>query len=182
LAGVQVTIGGIAAPLLYVSGTQINAVVPGALTPSSVAQVQVTAGGVQLPGFRVVVDTADPQVFRNADGSAIAINQDGSLNSAANPAPQQSVVTIWATGTGFVYGSTDGQEQSTAQSSCSCSIDEPLALNSIFPAYAGAAPGTVNGVTQVNFEIPSPPDTVNNEIFRLFAAGQWSDQTFVFVH
>lgn len=86
LAGVQVMIGGIAAPLLYVSSTQINAVAPGALTPSSVVQVQVTAGAVQLPGFRVAVDTGDPQVFRNADNSAIAINQDGSLNSAANPA------------------------------------------------------------------------------------------------
>jgi len=183
LAGVQVTIGGIAAPLLYVSGTQINAVAPGALTTASIVQVVVTAGGAVLPGYRAVIDAADPQVFRNADGSAIAINQDGSLNSAAHPAPQGSVVAIWATGTGFVGGSTDGQEQTMAQNSCSCSIDEDeFGSTLIFPAYAGAAPGTVNGLTQINFKIPSPPDTVNDEIFRLFAGGQLSDETFVFVH
>ncbi len=156
LAGAEVTIGGIAAPLLYVSGNQINTVVPGELTPASVVQVVVSGNGAVLPGYRTVIDAADPEVFRNADGSAVAINQDGSLNSAANPAPQGSIVAIWATGTGFTLdGLADGQEQTTAQSTCSCSIDEPLG-RSIFPAYAGAAPGTVNGLTQINFKIPIP--------------------------
>lgn len=88
-------------------------------------------------------------------------------------------MTIWATGTGFFYGLTDGQEQTTAQPTCSCGI---LAPNSILLAYAGAAPGTVSGVTQINFKIPSPPDTLNNENFLLFAGRQLSDQTWVFVH
>ena len=33
-------------------------------------------------------------------GAAIALNQNGTLNSASNPAAAGSVVTIWATGAG----------------------------------------------------------------------------------
>jgi uncharacterized protein (TIGR03437 family) len=167
LGGVQVTINGTPAPLLYVSATQINAVAPIELTAGSAAELQIIEDGTPLPDFRVMVDIAAPGVFVNSDGSAAAINQDGSVNSKANPAPVGSYVSIWATGTGYFPGS-DGQMATGANQFC----DPGLLLCAVFQSdgipgsggtpvnvtYSGAAPGAVNGVVQINFQVPPPAD------------------------
>ncbi|PYT20261.1 MAG: hypothetical protein DMG57_42795 [Acidobacteria bacterium] len=38
----------------------------------------------------------------NATSQAIALNQDGRINSASHPAPSASVITLFATGAGIV--------------------------------------------------------------------------------
>jgi uncharacterized protein (TIGR03437 family) len=46
--------------------------------------------------------------------------------------------------------------QTEAQSSCSCAIQVfAFTPSSAKVTYAGAAPGTVAGVTQINFEVPN---------------------------
>jgi len=47
--------------------------------------------------------------------------------------------------------------------------------------YAGPAPGMVNGVTQINFQIPSNPDAGSAEYFYLAVDGRTSSETFVYV-
>jgi uncharacterized protein (TIGR03437 family) len=178
LSGVQVTIGGVPVPLLYVSDTQINAVTPMQLTGPADAQLQITVNGVALPAFRTAVDAVDPQIFRNADGSAAAINQDGTVNSQSHPAKSGTYVSIWATGTGAFAGM-DGQRAESAQYTCSCSIlddrNMPYAVS-----YSGTSPGLVNGVTQVNFQVPqsTSPGAVD---FLLSVGGKVSDFTHVYV-
>jgi uncharacterized protein (TIGR03437 family) len=44
------------------------------------------------------LDAAAPQIF------TVAVNQDGTLNSQANPAPVGSYVSIWATGNRILSG------------------------------------------------------------------------------
>jgi uncharacterized protein (TIGR03437 family) len=167
LGGVQVTIDGIPAPLLYVSEMQINAVAPVELTAGSSVELLLAQNGAPLPDFRVMVDIAAPGVFVNSDGTAAAINQDGSVNSKANPASVGSYVSIWATGTGYFPGS-DGQMATGANQFC----DPGLLLCTVFQSdgipgsggipvnvtYSGAAPGAVNGVVQINFQVPPPAD------------------------
>jgi uncharacterized protein (TIGR03437 family) len=110
------------------------------------------------------VVTAEPEVFRNPDGAAAALNQDGSLNSAANPAKAGSIVSVWATGTGSIYPRLrDGQISTAAQdyACCQVAIAPDYSLGPIYPPgpvvlYAGAAPGMVAGVVQINFQIPAP--------------------------
>ena len=162
LAGVQVAIGGVPVPLLYVSSTQINAIAPAALTNPGDTQVQITLNGVAMPIFRAAIDAADPQVFANADGSAAAINQDGSVNSVAHPAPAGSIVSIWATGTGGNYG----------EPTCDCSITHATVT------YAGAAPQMVSGVSQINFQIPSSVGSTYS--FNLTVGAAISDTRFVY--
>jgi len=103
LAGVQVLINGVAVPLLYVSDSQINVVAPQAATPNSSLTVQIVSNSVTSPIFPATVVAAEPEVFRKSDGTAAAINQDNTVNSAANPAKAGSIVSIWATGTGSIY-------------------------------------------------------------------------------
>lgn len=153
LGGLEVMINGIAAHLLYVSATQINAIAPVELTAQSSIELQVT--GATLPDFRVMVDIAAPGVFLNAAGSAAAINQDGTLNSPSNPAPGGAYVSVWATGTGYFPGS-DGQIATGANQFCGqvgyCDIVYfPASYSPV--SYIGAAPGLVNGVVQINFQV-----------------------------
>jgi uncharacterized protein (TIGR03437 family) len=169
LAGVQVVFNGTPAPLLYVSDTQINAVVPLALVNMPSAPLRVTLTSGALPDFRVVVDTAIPQVARNADGSAAAINQDGTVNSPTHPAAAGSFVSIWATGIGYAPGM-DGQMATSAASFCSCLMHNVATNQDIVPSYAGTAPGMVNGVVQINFQAPAA-----GSFFYLDVNGKTSD-------
>jgi len=178
LGGVQVMIDGIAAPLLYVSATQINAVAPKELTAEAASSLQVTVNGVALPGFRLMVDTADPAVFLNG-GSAAAINQDGTANSQTNPAPVGSYVQVWATGTGLDPDA-DGQMATAANEFCSqwltyCVVyqQDGTAVNVY---YTGAAPGTVAGMIQINFQVSASQiyyfntGTANSNSFLVYTA------------
>jgi uncharacterized protein (TIGR03437 family) len=186
LAGIQVTINGIPAPLLYVSTTQINAVAPVELTAGSAVELQTSQDATPVLDLRVMVDIAAPGVFLNPDGSAAAINQDGTLNSQANPAPAGSYVSIWATGTGYFPGS-DGQMATGPNEFCDpgllyCPVfqSDGIPFSAGTPlnvSYTGAAPGTVNGVVQINFQVAaSAPygyylsvDGINSNSFGVYA-------------
>jgi uncharacterized protein (TIGR03437 family) len=186
LAGAQMTINGTLAPLLYVSATQINAVAPIELTAGSAVVLSIVTNNTSAPDFRVEVDSAAPQVFANKSGTAAAINQDGTINSASNPASLGSYVAIWATGTGVSSGR-DGQIVESVQSSCACFLTEVLISAEPQPffqipppvkvTYAGAAPGLVNGVVQINFQVPS--DGVSQ--FALTVDGQTSGPFMIWV-
>lgn len=148
------TIDGTPDPLLYVSATQVNAVVPLKLSSTSPASsLAITTNGASLPALRVIVDMDNPKAFVRADGTVAAINQDGTPNTATNPATAGSYVSIWATRVGGVPGLADGQMATTARNS-TCYVIYDLFQNPyiIAPAYAGAAPGTVNGVVQINIQ------------------------------
>jgi uncharacterized protein (TIGR03437 family) len=151
LGGLQVTIGGFPAPLLYVSDTQVNATVPFELAMAA-SPTSMTISGLESTPFRLIVDQKIPEVFRIAGGSAAAaINQDGTVNSSANPAKVGSLVSIWATGVGWTSSNVDGQQQTRPESNCVCSIENLNYFNYSVPVYAGAAPGMADGVVQINF-------------------------------
>jgi uncharacterized protein (TIGR03437 family) len=158
LAGVQVLIGGVAAPVLYVSANQINAVVPFSIPAGSAQTAEVSFNSAATPAFPVVVVDAAPQIFRNADGSAAAINQDGTLNSATHPAPAGSIISIWVTGV-EPFQSLDGAVQTAADNAyCATAFTSRNTgiLDALEVLYSGAAPGIVSGVAQVNLRVPPP--------------------------
>jgi uncharacterized protein (TIGR03437 family) len=158
LGGVQVSIDGVAAPLLYASSGQINAQVPFVLPHPDAATIRITNGSSPIPSFRVSVDPAIPGIFTNAR-SAAAINEDGTVNSFANPAKAGSIVSIWVTGIGVDLGAEDGQVSPAASNycaDCEISVNGVTAANGLTLAvYAGAAPGLIDGVAQINFTVPS---------------------------
>jgi uncharacterized protein (TIGR03437 family) len=151
LAGVQVLFDGGAAPLLYVSDSQINAVVPREVLSGDSVRVQIISNQVTSPDFVASVISADPQIFQNPDGTAAAVNQDGSINSADNPALAGSVVAIWATGAGVMDQSPlDGRIAPSAYFFGCCDIVGSIGSTMV---YEGAAPGLVAGVVQINVRL-----------------------------
>lgn len=154
VAGVQVSVGAINAPLIYISDSQINAVIPFGVSGRISANVHLVSKGAAGPDFPAAVDFAEPEAFRGPDGYAAALNQDGTINSQSNPAKEGTVVAIWATGTGYasaLFG-TEGQIAARAQDLHCCAVTVMGVSAEVF--YGGPAPGLVGGVTQVNFRIP----------------------------
>jgi uncharacterized protein (TIGR03437 family) len=159
VGGTQVLFDGIPAPLLYVSSTQINAVVPYEIEGRFSTQLQVAVQGtLSAPVSLRVVDTA-PGIFTvNATGSGqgAILNQNFSLNGPANPAARASVVMIYATGEGQtnplgVDGLITGNLLRHPRQAVSVTIGgQPADV-----VYAGSAPGFVSGALQVNARIPN---------------------------
>jgi uncharacterized protein (TIGR03437 family) len=108
LEGYQVLFNGTPAPILYVGPDQINVVAPAALSGQQTATITVMRpdGAISFP--TVFVAPARPQIFSQPDSTgsshAIAINQDGTANSASNPAASGSVVAVFVSGAGLVDG------------------------------------------------------------------------------
>jgi uncharacterized protein (TIGR03437 family) len=159
LGGTQVLFDGVPAPLLYSSSGQVAAVVPYELDGKLGTQVQVrnpvsTTDPVALP-----VKPAAPSIFSvnlSGAGQAAVLNGDGlTVNSPASPAGKGGFISIFATGEGqTVPGGIDGQIASGT-------LPHPAQVVQVLidgrPAevqYAGAAPGAVAGLFQVNARIP----------------------------
>lgn len=161
LSGTSVQFNGVAAPLLYTSATQVAAVVPyGATGPS--AQVTVINQGQTSVPATIRVFAAAPGLF-TADGTgtgqAAAINQDGTLNSASNPAPTGSVISLYATGGGQTSpAGVDGQVSTSPLARQSLPVQVSLGQQGVLPTeqlqYAGPAPGEIAGLIQINVLLP----------------------------
>jgi uncharacterized protein (TIGR03437 family) len=163
LGGYQLLLGGVAAPLLYISANQINAVVPNEVSgKDSVSVTLVTPTGT-FPLADLYIRPSQPEIFRDpVVSNAVAINQDGTLNSLSNPAHAGELVSIWGTGSGAPGGSpffADGvivPISGGTLSSPALPVSILFGDDSLEVVYAGDAPGEVFGLLQVNFRVPLP--------------------------
>ncbi len=161
VAGTTVSFRGVTAPIYYTSATQVAAIVPYEISGSNTIPVVVSYQGQVSSVFTVPFAASAPGIFTsNATGAgqAAAVNAvDGTLNTAANPVKIGSYISLYATG--------EGQTKPGG-------VDGKLASGPIYPApvlnvtatvggmaattnYAGAAPGAVAGLMQVNVLIPT---------------------------
>jgi uncharacterized protein (TIGR03437 family) len=169
LGGVQVLVGGVAAPLIYSSPGQINFQVPSGTPVGGFVDFQVlgSSTGQILASWLFRIDEASPGLF-TADGSGtgqlLAVNQDGTLNSDANPAKAGTYISLYGTGQGLITGMpADGR---IAQGNIATPDTPQVFINSGFVPnsdiqFSGLAPGFV-GLWQINVKVPSdaPPGDV----------------------
>jgi uncharacterized protein (TIGR03437 family) len=149
-----VMIAGVAAPVLYAGLNQINVQIP----------FEAIAGRVDLslPSEDITIQlpiTRSLGIFTTDGTHAAAVNQDGTVNSAANPAAMGSVVTLYGTGAVWPFGMADGGIPTAA-----AWLDQELNGFQVLdlPAgipqdilYAGAAPEIIDGVFQMNVTVPA---------------------------
>jgi uncharacterized protein (TIGR03437 family) len=178
-SGVRVFFDGFAAPILYGQSEQINAQVPWELAGQSTTQVHVEYNGLSTQIASAAVVQAAPAFFRSYTSPQGAIvNEDGTLNSAANPAQKGSIVSIFGTGAGPTApaGITGGIAPLAPLAFLTLPVSVALDLNNVEVLYAGSAPTISDGVFQINFRIPATADPLATHFVDINVNGQESDQ------
>lgn len=148
-------IGGLLAPLYYVSPTQVNFLIPAMITPG-VFDLELVRDGQRGPRVPVRVQDSAPGLFQK-DGWVLATRASGSLVTPDDPAAPGEVVVLYGTGFGQTSPPlTDGLIPRTA-AWIPKTISVKLQLGEIDSSaqvfYAGVTPGFA-GLYQVNLTLP----------------------------
>jgi uncharacterized protein (TIGR03437 family) len=175
LGGVTVSFSGYLAPLVYVSSTQINAIVPYELSGNKGPFVEVVFAGQKSNEPTLQLTTTAPGIFTingSGSGPGAILNADGSVNTQANPATAGSIIVIYMTGEGLTTpaGVTGGVTTVNTSGTGPLTPAPQLAVSVLIggqPAqldYDGEAPGLVAGVMQVNATVPLTARTGTNSV------------------
>jgi uncharacterized protein (TIGR03437 family) len=180
IGSTQVLFDGKPAPLLFASNGQLAAVVPYAVDGRTGTQVQVRNGAFLSDPVAMPVKSVAPSIFSSdytGSGQGAILNQDGvTVNSAQHPAAKGSVVSIFATGEGqTIPAGVDGAiANSTVLPKPKLPVQVQINGEPAEVLYAGAAPGAVAGLFQVNARIPS--DVPSGEISVSVQVGSAASQ------
>jgi uncharacterized protein (TIGR03437 family) len=180
LCDASVTFNGQAGPLYYAGPNQINALVPGSITPGQDVSVVVSRAGAQSGAFKFpgaqVGEVAPALSYYSLDGQsqlALVSNSDNSVagpnRSDLNMRPLHpgETATAWAVGLGpTTPGVPDGQAAPTDPLAVtSNNVDVYVNGTQQKVLFAGLAP-TTSGLYQVNFTLdPATPLSANNVIW-----------------
>jgi uncharacterized protein (TIGR03437 family) len=165
LAETTVTVDGVAAPLLLVSGTQINAIVPyeaaGKTSVPVVVRRTLSGSTVSSTTTALAIAPTAPGILTlgmMGTGQGAILNQNGTINGTSSPAAPGSIIVVYATGEGVLSPAVATGSVTSATGS---SFPQPVAAVSATvggsPAtvlYAGSAPGLIAGLLQVNLRLP----------------------------
>jgi uncharacterized protein (TIGR03437 family) len=154
LAGGVACMAGRVAPIAFASPSQLNVQIPFGLVPGTHSLRAFNAAG-GTGAVAVNLQAASPEIFR-ANGRAIVINPDGSLNQTNRGVAAGQVIVAYLTGIG---------EVAPALETGSASPSNPLALPAGATSatvggmnapllFLGMSPGFV-GLAQANVQIPA---------------------------
>jgi uncharacterized protein (TIGR03437 family) len=143
--------------------------------------VCVAYNGVKTNCLSWPVVQSAPAVFTVDGVYAAALNQDGSINTADNPAAPGSIVSIFATGLGAISpaqadGSLVGLPLPNnvlpvgVEAQWATGVPFHPGIASFDVTYAGPAPFLVAGVSQINFKIVQYPTNLG-QIFLVEPSG-----------
>ena len=143
-AGTQVLFDGTPAALIYVSSSLINVVVPYEVAGQTSTQLQVMVQGKPSNTITLPVVASSPGLFA-------ILNQNGSVNTASNPAAPGSALIMYGTGEGQTSpAGVDGGVNNSVFPKPIGSVSVQIGNQPANILYGGAAPGFVSGVLQLN--------------------------------
>lgn len=176
LSGVQVMFDTIAGTPIYVSASQINVIVPYEIAGRATTNVTVLYGGQVSAGIPQNVANQAPGIFTDSStgvGQASVLNANGALNGpstglvingtniSTTPAAEGSGIAVFMTGGGQTSPlSTTGTITPTGPGTVlynlpAGSVKATIGGVNAPVQFAGAAPGEVTGVIQVNLTVPT---------------------------
>jgi uncharacterized protein (TIGR03437 family) len=188
VSGTSLIIGGVPAPLFYVSPGQIDAQIPFGLSGGKQYQVIVSANGALSAPVPIQLNTVAPGVLPYPNTSEIvAVRLDGTLVSDSSPAKPGDNLIIFAAGMGLTDNSavadgtgspglSPGDMLAHPQSAPAMTIDG----NTVVPGFVGLTPGLV-GLYQINFQLPASTPNGFSEIV-LTQSGTPSNPLLLPVH
>jgi uncharacterized protein (TIGR03437 family) len=165
LAGVEVIINGVAVPIYYAQSRQVNFLAPFELSGQTSAGISLRYNNTIFGFVTKSISYANPGLFRlepNASAQAFAVNDDGTLNGAANPAAAGSYIALLGTGFGSTSPAcpTGGMNVPFAASLTPNAVTRivtglPNFQHDTQVTYAGSAPERACGIEQINIQIPT---------------------------
>ena len=159
-AGTQIFFDGIPAPILATGPYRIDAVVPFGLATGA-GTLSVYLNGEPQGSLQCGVTPTQITLFTH-DGTgagAVGWNQDGTPNSASNPAHAGDIVSFYGTGAGPMTPTPiDGFIPQAPQSALSLTPVPVYGGLLCTTTYAGDAPGEVEGIFQYNCRILGKPN------------------------
>jgi len=153
----SVSVGGVLAPLVYVSPGQIDFQVPSSVKSGAV-NVIVKGPGGSSNSWSMTVTAQAPAIYQYGTNHAVAQNSDGGLNGDSAPAAAGSVITVYLTGQGAVNNpvadgaATPLSPTSSANGTATATIgpaNAPVQFLGLAPEFAGLA--------QANIQVPALP-------------------------
>lgn len=157
LAGTMVLIGGIPAPLFYVSAGQIDAQIPFGLNAGSQYQIIVDVNGSLSTPLPIQLGVVAPSLA-NLSGAALAEHLDGTLVTATSPAQPSEYIVLYLSGLGATTNPVpSGAITPSNPNTLSIPLVTPtLTLNgaNIPIAFVGLTPTAV-GLYQIDFQMPA---------------------------
>ena len=179
LNGTLVVIGGIALPLLYVSDTQVNAIVPSSIPVNTTQQVLVQSKNSLTLPIPISIAPAQPAVF-TANGRGIGqghiYGPSGKIADSANPVRAGDAIVIYCTGLGAVDRAVSDGFPAPSDPPLAGTTNSVTATIGGKPAsvfFSGLAP-TYTGLYQVNAIVPDGVGSDDAAPLILTVAGQVS--------
>jgi uncharacterized protein (TIGR03437 family) len=160
LAGSQLLVDGLAAPLLYASPTQINAQIPYG-TPAGTATVVAMRGTIASAAVGLQIQPAAPGIF------GVTLNQDGTVNGPDHAAPPGSALKAWLTGLGPSEPSvpTGVAALPRPPSNATVALGATIGGQTVPVLSAGLAPGLV-GIFEVILRVPEQPPGIYSLVIQ----------------
>jgi len=159
LTGTWATIDGIAAPLYYVSGGQMNIQIPYETASSSTATLTVDNNG-QTASFSFTIAATAPAIFTTnsqGTGQGSILNTSNQLVDASHPAtPGSTYIQIYCMGLGAVTNQPADGAAAPSNTLARTSATPQVTIGGVEAnvTFSGLAPGFV-GLYQVNAEVPA---------------------------
>jgi uncharacterized protein (TIGR03437 family) len=149
MAGVAVTVNGVAAPLYYISAGQLNIQIPYETAASAPATVMINNNG-QVTSQSLLMASAAPGIFTNANNAPVP----------SSSASRGQTITLFITGAGAV---TPSIATGSAPSAATGISDLPVPVQTAKVTVGGVPasiqfigiPNGLVGVTQINYQVPS---------------------------
>jgi len=145
IAGTRLLVDGVPAPLLYVAPGQLSAIVPYGVSGKSTVPLALEADGLVGPALPTNVVTSAPAIF----------TLDSSGKGPAAALLTQDVITLYVTGEGMLQPRPlDGAVAAEPLPKPVLPVRVLMGGREAEVLYAGAAPGLVVGLMQVNVRVP----------------------------
>jgi uncharacterized protein (TIGR03437 family) len=181
VGGFQVLFDGTPAPILYARFDQVSAAIPFEVSGKTQVAVRVSsANGQTATPFLQSISVTSPAIFTTTStgtGQASVINQNGTINGAGAPSPKGSIVSIYMTGAGQLLPAGRSGALGAADQVVAAAVTVTIGGRNARVTYAGAAPGSVQGLYQINAVVPE--DAPSGSVPIQLLAGETASQAGV---
>lgn len=161
LAGTKVTFDTTEAPVIYASDGQVAVMAPYDLAGKTQVDIAVDYNGATSAAVTVPVAVSAPGVYTangTGAGQAAAFNYDAAtgaytLNTESSGAPKGSVIVFYVTGAGGA--GTDGMLVTAPATAPNPAVSVTAGAATATVLYAGGVVGLVEGLMQINAQLPT---------------------------